>query len=90
MNVDQSAMCYISMDLSQRVLLTNGMFFTNFIFVFELLAERQKYLNEQRGVNIDQSTMCYLSMDLAREALLTNGKLFFKFRNHYFELTTIY
>ena len=51
-------------------------FFSNFEFVFELLAENRKYSNEWRGVIIDQITMCYISMDSSRRALQTNGKLF--------------
>ena len=41
-NIDQIAMCYISMDLSQRALQNNGTLFSNFKLVFEILAENQK------------------------------------------------
>ena len=51
-------------------------FFSNFEFVFELLAENRKYSNEWRSVNIDQIAMCYISMNSSRRALQTNGKLF--------------
>ena len=33
-NIDQSAMCYISMDLSQQALQTNGKRFSNFGIIF--------------------------------------------------------
>ena len=44
MNIDQIAMCCISMDLSQRALQTNGNLFSSFELVFEILAENQKIL----------------------------------------------
>ena len=40
MNINQSAMCYISMDSSQRALQTNENHF--FKLVFEILAEETK------------------------------------------------
>ena len=40
--MDQIAMCYISMDLSQRALQTNGKLFPNFKFVFKLLVENRE------------------------------------------------
>ena len=33
-NIDQIAMCYISMDLSRQALQTNGKFFSNFGFIY--------------------------------------------------------
>ena len=42
-NIDQIAICHISMDSSQRALQTNNnFFFSNFNFVFKLLAENRK------------------------------------------------
>ena len=41
MNIDQIAMCYISMDSSQRAIQTN-VFFSNFKLVFEILADYRK------------------------------------------------
>ena len=48
MNIDQTAMFYISMDSSRQDLAIKLMdFFSIFEFVFELLAEnREKYSNE--------------------------------------------
>ena len=37
----QSAMCCISMDSSRRALQTNGKLFSNFEFIFELLAKNE-------------------------------------------------
>ena len=39
MCIDQIAMCYISMDLSQQALQTNGKLFSNFKLVFKIFAE---------------------------------------------------
>ena len=39
MCIDQIAMCYISMDLSQQALQTNGKLFSNFKLVFKFFAE---------------------------------------------------
>ena len=36
--IDQSSMCYISMDSARRALQSDG-FFSDFVFVFELMAE---------------------------------------------------
>ena len=47
------------MDSSQRSLQNNGKLFSNFNFVFKLLAE-----NNSNRVNIDQSAMYYISMEL--------------------------
>ena len=60
------------MDLSQRALQADGMLCTNFILVFELLAENRKTIKFTRGVNINQSAMCYISMDSSQQALQTN------------------
>ena len=38
-NIDQSALCCISMDSSQQALQSNEKHFSNFNFVFKLLAE---------------------------------------------------
>ena len=35
-NIDQSAMCYISMDLTQQALQTNGKLFSNFGIIFRI------------------------------------------------------
>ena len=75
-NIDQIAMCYISMDSYQRPLQTNGKLFSNLNFALKLLVESQKYLNR---VNIDRSAMYYISMDLTRQALQTNYYFFFNF-----------
>ena len=40
LNVD---VIYISMDFSQRALQTNGKFFSNFEFVFQLLAKTELF-----------------------------------------------
>ena len=45
-SIDQSAMCYISMDSSWQALQTNGNFFSNLVFVFELLTENPKIFNK--------------------------------------------
>ena len=37
MNIDQSAMCYTSMDSTQQALQNNGRIFSNFKFVSELM-----------------------------------------------------
>ena len=79
--MDQIAICYISMDASQRALQTNGKFFPNFNFVFKLLAENRE--KKSNCVNIDRSAIYYISMDMTRQLLQTNGKLFFKFRNNF-------
>ena len=86
MNIDQIAMCYISMDLHQRVLHTNGKLFSNFKLVFEILAKNikflpkiKKYSKELQGMNIDQIATCYISMDSSQRALQTNEKLFLNF-----------
>ena len=42
------------MDLSRRALQTNGMLFSNFNFIFELMAENQKILKRIVRVDIDQ------------------------------------
>ena len=42
MNIDHSAMCYISIDLSRQALQTYGKLFSNFKLVSEFLAEYQK------------------------------------------------
>ena len=39
MNIDQIAMCYISMDSSQLALQTNEKLFSNLKLVFKILAE---------------------------------------------------
>ena len=36
-NIDQSAMCYTSMNSSRQALQTNGKLFSSFEFVFELV-----------------------------------------------------
>ena len=43
MNIDQIAMRYISMELSQRVLQTNEKLLLNFKLFFEILAENRKF-----------------------------------------------
>ena len=50
------------MDMSQQALQTNGkLFFSNFLFVFKLMAKKQKkYSNELRVMNIDQSAVWYM------------------------------
>ena len=45
MNIDQSAMFCISMDLSWQAPQTNGKLFSNFEFFLELLVENQKIFN---------------------------------------------
>ena len=74
MNIDQIAMFYVSMDLSQRTLQTNGKLF--FKFVLKFLAETEKYSKEKRGMNIHQIAMCHISMDSSQRALQTKGKYF--------------
>ena len=82
MNIDQIAMCYTSMDSSQRALQTNEkLFFSTFKLVFEFVAKYRKIFKRiERCVNIDQIAMCYTSMDSSQRALQTNEKLFFKFQ----------
>ena len=68
------------MDSSQRFLQTNEKLFSNFEFVFELMAKTEKIFKRiARRESIKVHAMCYISMDLPRQALQTNGKLFFKF-----------
>ena len=63
------------MDLSRPALRTNAKHFSNFEFIFELLAENRKIFERiERQLDIDQSAICYLSMDSSRNAH------FFKFR----------
>ena len=86
MNIDQSAMCYISMDLSRQALKTNGMFFfSNFKFFFELLTENRKIFktNNEEWILMKVQFVIIMSMDSFRQALQTNGKLFLKFRNNF-------
>ena len=78
---------YTSMDSSERAQETNGKLFSNFVFVFEILAENrkfspktEKYSKEQRGVNIDQIAMFYILMDWSQRALQTNEKLYQNFK----------
>ena len=61
MNIDQIAMCYISMDLSQRALPNNGKLC--FKLVLKLMDENQIFFKQIESVNIDQSAMCYILMD---------------------------
>ena len=42
MNIDQIAMSSISIDSIQQALQTNGKLFSNFKFVFEIMAKNQK------------------------------------------------
>ena len=42
MNIDQSTMCYLSIDLTWHALQINGKFFSHFQFIFKLLAETRK------------------------------------------------
>ena len=42
MNIDQSAMCYASIDSFRQALQTNGNLLLNFKFVFKLVAENRK------------------------------------------------
>ena len=42
MNINQIAMCYISMESSQRALQTNENLFSNFKLVFKILAKKTK------------------------------------------------
>ena len=42
MNIDQSAMCYMSMDSSLQALQANGKLFSNFEFVFRIIGQKLK------------------------------------------------
>ena len=47
MNIDQIAMCYISMYSSRQALQANEKLFSNFEFVFEFLAEKKNQTNSE-------------------------------------------
>ena len=76
MNIDQIAMYYISMYLSQQALQANGFFF-NFNLVFNLAIGRKRKIFKL--VSIDQNAMYYISMDMTQQALQINGKLLSNF-----------
>ena len=58
-NFDQSTVCYISMDLFQQALQTNGKLSSNLLSNY--LPKTEKYSNKQGGLNIDQSAMFYVT-----------------------------
>ena len=60
MNIDQSAMCYTSMDLSWQALQTNGKSFQIPNSFLNYWPKTEKYSNEKQIVNIDQISMCQL------------------------------
>ena len=78
MNIDQNAMCCISMNLSQRASQSNKKLYFKFQISFRNFDRKPKNIqtNRELGVNIDKSEMCYISMDFTRQGLQTNGKLF--------------
>ena len=45
-NIDEIAICYISMDSSRQSLQTNEKLFSSFEFVFELLAKKRKIIQQ--------------------------------------------
>ena len=49
MNIDQSAMCYLSIDLTWHALQINGKFFSHFQLNFKLLAETRKTFKRRVG-----------------------------------------
>ena len=58
-NIDQIAMCYISMDLSQRAQQTNGKLFSNFKLVFGILAENRIPTNREARILIEVQCIIY-------------------------------
>ena len=50
MNIDQIAMRYVSMDLSQRAVQTNEKFFSNFDFLEILPSQKMKILSENKKI----------------------------------------
>ena len=50
MNIVQIAMCYRSMDLSQRALQIDEKIFSNSILVFEILAENRKFWPKNKKI----------------------------------------
>ena len=81
MNIDQIAICYISMDSSQQALQSNGkFFFSNFeLASFWNFGKSVKYSKELWVVNIDQIAIRYMSMDSSQRDLQTCRKLFSNF-----------
>ena len=61
MNIDQIAMCYLSMDSSQRAIQSNKKnFFFKFQISFQNFDQKPKNIQTNGGVNIDQSEMYYI------------------------------
>ena len=76
MNIDQIAMCFISIDSSRQALQTNGKLFFKFQIRFRIIDRTPKNIQTNRGVNIDQSAICYISVESSRQALQTDEKPF--------------
>ena len=51
-DIDQSAMCYISMDWSRQAKQNNGIFFSNFEIIFKLLPEKNIQMNSEESILI--------------------------------------
>ena len=57
-NIDQIAMCCISMDSSQQALQTNGKLFSNFELVFEFFSRKPKFFQKNREAWIMIKLQC--------------------------------
>ena len=75
-NIDQFAMCYISIDSFRQALQINRIFFFFFHISISFSNNWPKTEEYSNRVNIVQSAMYYISIDSPRQALQTIGKLF--------------
>ena len=81
-NINQIAICYISMDSCQRALQTNEKLFWNSKLVFVICAKNRKifkWIEKREYWSKWNVPISYVSMDLTRQDLQTNVKLFSNF-----------
>ena len=74
MNIDQSAMFYMSMDSSRQTPQTNGKLFFKFRTRFWIIGRKSKNIRTIREawILIKVQSMCYTSMDSSQRALRTD------------------
>ena len=89
MNIDQNAMRYISMDLSQRILQTNVKLFSNFELIFNFWQKTENFDRKLKNIQTNSEAWILIKVQCVIYQWIRLEKPYKVMESFFLKLTTI-